>query len=241
VLDARFDRRWLFRREVRRELLERYGRQKVYEGGLSVRTTLDPKLQLMARKALVDGLVRYDEAHGWHGHGQVDRSRPGLGRRAGRHSATGRHKAVAPRRRSRRQTDISARIGLQPDRDPSGAVGQDRETGSVAADGTKWTGKEAARARKARRRRLCRAGRRAVGRISPAADTRSVGACVAMDPFTGRVFAMVGGFSYDQSEFNRATQAMRQPGSSFKPFVYATALDKRLYAIVNRPRRPDRH
>ena len=48
---------------------------------------------------------------------------------------------------------------------------------------------------------------------------------VAMDPYTGRVFAMVGGFSFDQSEFNRATQALRQPGSSFKPFVYATALD----------------
>ena len=51
------------------------------------------------------------------------------------------------------------------------------------------------------------------------------GAIVAMDPFTGRVHAMVGGFSFDQSEFNRASQAMRQPGSSFKPIVYATALD----------------
>ena len=48
---------------------------------------------------------------------------------------------------------------------------------------------------------------------------------VAMDPHTGRVLAMVGGFSYSQSEFNRATQAMRQPGSSFKPIVYAAALD----------------
>ena len=56
-----------FAEEVRRELSERYGEQKLYEGGLSVRTTLDPKMQLMARKALVDGLVRYDEAHGWHG------------------------------------------------------------------------------------------------------------------------------------------------------------------------------
>ena len=56
-----------FAEEVRRELSERYGEQKLYEGGLSVRTTLDPKLQLMARKALVDGLVRYDEAHGWRG------------------------------------------------------------------------------------------------------------------------------------------------------------------------------
>jgi penicillin-binding protein 1A len=51
------------------------------------------------------------------------------------------------------------------------------------------------------------------------------GAMVVMDPATGRVLAMVGGFSYDQSQFNRATQAMRQPGSSFKPIVYATALD----------------
>ena len=51
------------------------------------------------------------------------------------------------------------------------------------------------------------------------------GAIIAMDPYTGRVFSMVGGFSFDQSEFNRATQAMRQPGSSFKPFVYSTALD----------------
>ncbi len=51
------------------------------------------------------------------------------------------------------------------------------------------------------------------------------GAIVAMDPWTGRVLAMVGGFSFDQSQFNRATQALRQPGSSFKPFVYAAALD----------------
>ncbi len=48
---------------------------------------------------------------------------------------------------------------------------------------------------------------------------------VVMDPHTGRVLAMVGGFSFDQSQFNRATQALRQPGSSFKPIVYAAALD----------------
>ena len=51
------------------------------------------------------------------------------------------------------------------------------------------------------------------------------GAIAVMDPWTGRVLALVGGFSYDQSQFNRATQALRQPGSSFKPFVYAAALD----------------
>ena len=51
------------------------------------------------------------------------------------------------------------------------------------------------------------------------------GAMVVMDPWTGRVLAMVGGFSFDQSQFNRATQAYRQPGSSFKPIVYSSALD----------------
>ena len=51
------------------------------------------------------------------------------------------------------------------------------------------------------------------------------GAIVALDPHTGRVLAMVGGFSFGASEFNRATQASRQPGSAFKPFVYAAALD----------------
>ena len=51
------------------------------------------------------------------------------------------------------------------------------------------------------------------------------GAIVAMDPHTGRVLALVGGFSYGQSQFNRAVQALRQPGSAFKPFVYAAALD----------------
>ena len=56
-----------FAEEVRREIAERYGEQKLYEGGLSIRATLDPKMQAMARKALVDGLVRYDEARGWRG------------------------------------------------------------------------------------------------------------------------------------------------------------------------------
>ena len=60
-----------FAEEVRRELNDRYGDKKLYEGGLSVRTTLDPKMQLMARKALVDGLVRFDEAHGFRGADQA--------------------------------------------------------------------------------------------------------------------------------------------------------------------------
>jgi penicillin-binding protein 1A len=213
-----------FAEEVRRELLERYGEQKLYEGGLSVRTTLDPKLQLTARKALVDGLVHYDEAHGWHGvvksidlgqdWGLALAEIPQLG-------------DVKPWRLAvvLDANDASARIGLQPERDKAGAVGPARETGYITIEGSKWTGR--------RPNKLVKPGD--VVYVEPVAGKageyrlRQIpevsGACVAMDPFTGRVLAMVGGFSFDQSEFNRATQAMRQPGSSFKPFVYAAAID----------------
>jgi penicillin-binding protein 1A len=213
-----------FAEEVRRELSERYGEQKLYEGGLSVRTTLDPKLQLMARKALVDGLVLYDEAHGWHGVVRTVDLGQDWGLALAEIPELG---DVKPWRLAvvLDANDISARIGLQPERDRSGEVGGARQTGSITADGTKWTGR--------RPNKVVKPGD--VVYVEPVAGKdgeyrlRQIpevsGACVAMDPYTGRVLAMVGGFSYDQSEFNRATQAMRQPGSSFKPFVYSTALD----------------
>jgi penicillin-binding protein 1A len=213
-----------FAEEVRRELSERYGEQKLYEGGLSVRTTLDPKMQLMARKALVDGLVRYDEAHGWHGTIKTIDLGQDWGVPLGDIPEYG---DIKPWRLAvvLDVADASMRIGLQPERDKSGALGPDRETGSVSADGMKWTGRKP--------KALAKPGD--VVYVEPVAGKageyrlRQIpevsGACVAMDPFTGRVLAMVGGFSYDQSEFNRATQAQRQPGSSFKPLVYAAALD----------------
>jgi penicillin-binding protein 1A len=213
-----------FAEEVRRELSERYGEQKLYEGGLSVRTTLDPKMQLMARKALVDGLVRYDEAHGWHG---VVKSID-LGQDWGVSLADiPQYGDVKPWRLAvvLDANDISARIGLQPERDKSGELGAERETGSITADGTKWTGRRPNRVVKPGDVVYVEPVTGKVGEYRLRQIPEVSGACVAMDPFTGRVLAMVGGFSFDQSEFNRATQAMRQPGSSFKPIVYATALD----------------
>jgi penicillin-binding protein 1A len=213
-----------FAEEVRRELSERYGEQKLYEGGLSVRTTLDPKLQLMARKALVDGLVRYDEAHGWHGTVKTIDLGQDWGVPLGEVPEYG---DIKPWRLAvvLDVTDTDLRVGLQPERDKSGALNAARETGTVDADGMKWTNKKP--------RALAKPGD--VVYVEPVAGQDGAfrlrqipevsGACVAMDPFTGRVLAMVGGFSYDLSEFNRATQAQRQPGSSFKPFVYAAAID----------------
>ncbi len=214
-----------FAEEVRRDLLDRYGEKKLYEGGLSVRTTIDPKMQLMARKALVDGLVRFDEAHGFRGPMRsIDISRdwgitlaeiPALG-------------DVQPWRLAvvLDTSDGQARVGLQPAKEKSGEIVRERVTAILAREGMSWTNKASVRSALQPGDVIYvepMDGKPGQVRLRQIPDIS--GALVAMDPFTGRVFAMVGGFSYDQSEFNRATQALRQPGSSFKPFVYATALD----------------
>ena len=214
-----------FAEGVRRDIAERYGEESLYEGGLLIRSTLDPKMQAMARKALVDGLVRFDEARGWRGaHQKIDLAGREWGVALAEVPAMG---DVQPWRLAvvLEVARGQAKVGLQPRREASGQMVKDRETGTVTADGVKWTRRPVERAV-------------AVGDVvfvEPLADKpgqfrlRQIpeisGAIVAMDPNTGRVHAMVGGFSYDQSEFNRAIQAMRQPGSSFKPIVYATALD----------------
>ena len=215
-----------FAEEVRRELSERYGEQKLYEGGLSVRTTLDPKLQLMARKALVDGLVRYDEAHGWHGVVKIDRPRPGLGRAR---SATFPNTATSSRGASPSCSTSPTRrraSACSPSATSRARSVAERETGTVDRRRDEVDRQEA-QARSLKPGDVVYvepiAGKDGEYRLRQIPEVS--GACVAMDPFTGRVLAMVGGFSYDQSEFNRATQAQRQPGSSFKPFVYAAALD----------------
>ncbi len=214
-----------FAEDVRRELSEKYGEKKLYEGGLSVRTTLDPKLQLMARKALVDGLVRFDEAHGFRGAMRNINVAQDWGVTLAEVPSLG---DVKPWRLAvvLDVTDASARIGLQPPREKSGEVSSERETGVLPMDGMRWTRKPTVRQALQPGDVIYaepvegKAGQYRLRQIPDIA-----GGIIAMDPYTGRVLAMVGGFSYDQSEFNRATQAFRQPGSSFKPIVYATALD----------------
>ena len=222
-----------FAEEVRRELFDRYGEKKLYDGGLSVRTSLDPKLQVLARKTLTDGLVRYDEAHGWRGAvTKIDVSGDWGVKLADVKALTD----ISPWRLAvvLEVSDQSARIGLQPGREPGGNISKERDVGIVPLDGMKWAKTGA------------KTGGKAVSKVNQVLspgdvvyvesaklagqyDLRQIpeisGAIVVEDPWTGRVLAMVGGFSYDQSQFNRATQALRQPGSSFKPLVYAAALD----------------
>jgi penicillin-binding protein 1A len=229
-----------FAEEVRRDLFERYGEKKLYEGGLSVRTTLDPKLQAIARKTMANGLVNYDEAQGWRGAmSKLDISGDWGVKLADVKSLSD----VTPWRMAvvLESDDKSARIGFQPGRELGGAVSKERQTGLITLDGVRWA-KDASGPTRGR------APTKVSQVLSPGdviyadplitKDGKSVdgeyrlrqlplvsGAMVAMDPWTGRVLAMVGGFSFDQSQFNRATQAYRQPGSSFKPIVYSSALD----------------
>jgi penicillin-binding protein 1A len=213
-----------FAEEVRRELNDRYGDKKLYEGGLSVRATLDPKMQLMARKALADGLVRFDEAHGWRGPVKQIEIGSDWGQALGQIPALG---DVAPWRLAvvLDVNDASARIGLQPPKEKSGEISRERETGVVTADGARWTRKKLKQVFAPGDVVYVEAIEGKPGQYRLRQIPEISGAIVAMDPYTGRVFAMVGGFSFDQSAFNRATQALRQPGSSFKPFVYSAALD----------------
>ncbi|MEE7477435.1 penicillin-binding protein 1A [Methylobacterium hispanicum] len=211
-----------FTEEVRREISERYGEKKLYEGGLSVRATLDPKMQAWARKALTDGLVRYDQSHGWRGPvAKVDLAGRDWGMAAAEVPALG---DVAPWRLAVVLGNGAGglQIGLQPRREASGQVSKDRETGVLAPEGMRWAGRASLQAGDMVYVEAMDNGR---GTYRLRQKPEVSGAIVAMDPYTGRVHAMVGGFSYDESEFNRATQAMRQPGSSFKPIVYAAALD----------------
>jgi len=179
----------------------------------------------MARKALIDGLVRYDEERGgWRG----PVSTLDLAAAADWGVALAGVRPLADVQPWELAVVLEiggegARIGLRPEVAISGAVDEARVTGTLAAEGVRWTGQSVDGALDVGD--VVYVERQGAGSYRLRQVPEVSGAIVAMDPHTGRVKAMVGGFSYDQSEFNRATQALRQPGSSFKPFVYATALD----------------
>ena len=224
-----------FAEEVRRYIYDNFTEKKLYEGGLSVRTTLDPKMQVLARKVLVDGFVNFDEQQGYRGAVQKLDPAGDWGIKLADVKALSdiglwRLAIVLE------ADDASARIGLQPGREPGGVLSKQRETGTIALEGAKWAKPTSGPTRGKAPTKVSQvlaagdvvyveplAGKDGQFRLRQVPEVS--GAIVAMDPQTGRVLAMAGGFSYDQSQFNRATQALRQPGSSFKPFVYAAALD----------------
>lgn len=211
-----------FLEEVRRELIAKFGESSeggrnpfsVYDGGLWIRTSLDPKVQSYAEEALRDGFIRYDGGRGWTG--PIKTLDPGTGwaqRLAGANLGAG-----YPEWRVAMVLDKGngqARIGFA-----------NGKTGVLPAWGAtmprRGTATSAFDAMKAGDVILVKAeGNAWVLRSVPAIS----GGMVVQDPHTGRVLAMQGGFDSRIQSYNRATQAQRQPGSSFKPFVYAAALD----------------
>ena len=237
-----------FAEEVRRELLARYGEKALYQGGLSVRTSLDARLQAAADKALRDGLIAYDRGS-WRlaRRRRPYRSRPATGRRgsqpsrcrpAPRRSAGSSRWCCAPR-------PTAPTIGLKdgetgripfaqmrwarPLRDDGTLGAAPRNAADVVKPGDLVLVEPLAETAKPAPTRRKAVAAKPAGPARPLYNLCQIpevsGAVVAIDPHTGRVLAMSGGFSFEISQFNRATQAKRQPGSSIKPFVYLTALE----------------
>ena len=223
-----------FAEEVRRTLLTTYGEDKLYSGGLSVRTTLDPKLQQIARRVLIDGLVDFDRQKGWRGPVAKIDITGDWGAALGKVESPG---DIQPWRLGivLKLEPTKATVGLRPEKQQDGTLVDKREAVEIGFDEVKWA-KSAAK----------KGPLKTVGDVLSLGDVIYVapkdpkdlggtwslmqipevgGAIVALDPHTGRVFADVGGFSFAMSEFDRAIQAKRQPGSSFKPFVYSAAID----------------
>ena len=215
-----------FAEEVRRELVDRFGTEQLYGGGLSVRTTLDPRLQEIANLVLRQGLEEYDRRHGWRGAlAQVDF--PGFQWQE--------RLAEIPRPSGLGGQVLAVVIALGVDRAEIGLAGGG--TGFIPMTELAW-------ARPWRENQRVGPVPKSPGDVLAEGDVVAVqpledvegafrlhqipnieGALVALDPHTGRVLAMVGGYSFATSEFNRATQARRQPGSAFKPIVYLAAME----------------
>ncbi|MFN3938602.1 MAG: penicillin-binding protein 1A [Gemmobacter sp.] len=220
-----------FTDEIRRQLSGTFGEKEFFGGGLAIRATVDPDMQKVAARALREGLEKYDRGLGiWRGTreelpaevlGDETRWRAALAAVQVPRDIEGWYPAVVLETGGN-----SARIGIE------GIEGTDHVI--PAADVT-WARKRQADGRLGPRARvpgdLVSVGevvlvRRREGNQWSLRQVPEVqGAFMAMDVNSGRVIAMQGGFSYQDTVFNRATQALRQPGSSFKPFVYAAALD----------------
>ena len=233
-----------FTDEIRRQLSRDFGEGEFFSGGLTVRATLDPEMQDVAALALQEALENYDRSKGiWRGTGQVlpeDRLADPDWREALAELDLPRdinvggqwHLAVV-----RRLGNYAAQIGIE-------GIEDDEDGHWILREDVQWASREVVETED---------GEKAGPKASVAADLLTLGevvyvraelddegnfdrwtlrqipgvqgAFMAMDVHNGRVLAMQGGFDYSASVFNRATQAMRQPGSAFKPFVYAAALD----------------
>ncbi len=219
-----------FQEEVRRELEKRFGTEQVHEAGLKVQTTLDLDLQQTANRAVEDGLAAYERRHGWASRGKLenvlddgstldDFRHPDWALKSNPGDYV--HALVT----SVLPLEIHARIG-PPSQDPAH---QDQDEVVLLPGDWQWTGAhhgdDLVKPGDVIYIHLADAMEGTARRATLEQDSGAQGALMAMDNTTGDVLAMVGGRDYALSQFNRATQAERQTGSSFKPYVYATAIE----------------
>ena len=196
--------------EARRIVSDKYGYDALYKGGLSIRTPLNSNYQIEALKALREGLEEYDRRHGWRG-------------------------PIINLETKDWQNNIQKFI---PDKSLNWKLArvidvnkltikietENKEEGFIDFQNIAWTRKESFEDL-VRLNDIIYVQKIKKNKWNLKQLPKINGAIVVMDPYTGRVLAMVGGFSFKLSEFNRATQAKRQPGSAFKPFIYAAALE----------------
>ena len=199
-----------FVEDVRKDVIEKLGYDKVYKEGLNINTPINLRLQKIATESLRNGLIQYDKRKGWRGSITNKKSLKDWQKDLKKFKLEKSINWKLARVNSIKQFSIEIET-------------ENKKKGFIKYSDISWTKKEF--------RELFTIGDIIyVKKIKD--DYYSLkqlpevnGGIVVMDPFTGRVVALSGGFSFKESEFNRATQALRQPGSAFKPFVYALALE----------------
>ena len=196
--------------DVRKDVIDKYGYDKVYKQGFNIKTPLDLELQKIATQSLRNGLQEFDKRKGWRG-------------------PLSNIKKYKNWKKDLKDLNLEKSLGWELavvtriDKFETVIKTQNDDNGTINFNDIDWTRKEF--------KKLFKIGdiiyvkKLSDGNYSLKQLPRANGGIVVMDPYSGRVLALSGGFSFKQSEFNRASQAKRQPGSAFKPFIYALALE----------------
>lgn len=242
-----------FVQELRRDLIDSYGEESLQQGGLSIRSTIDTKLQLAAQTALQNGLIAYDRRHGWRGPiTTLDPKDKDVVEALGEVELPGGYgtwEAALVTKMGSKGAELLLTDGatiLLPAEEVEWAATYAPEKGRaglqigqvvLAELRRKVLNADEAAAPSAEERALDPDGSETdipepepmlvpVGNATLRQVPEVDGSLIALDPHTGRILAMQGGYSFFKSSYNRVTQSKRQPGSSFKPFVYAAALER---------------
>ncbi|MFB6359264.1 MAG: penicillin-binding protein 1A, partial [Thiohalorhabdaceae bacterium] len=236
--------------EVRRRMVERYGKERAYTEGFRVFTTVQPQAQTQARRAVQKGLLDYTYRHGYKGpeaHVDLDKLRERPGDQTG--DASLREKLLHRLEKLQKVGPLHTGVvlGLGPKNPGADWQGPAKSARVLLADGREitlpWRGLRWARPYQSPTEQgpkpekaadvlspgdIIRMEKRPKGPWFLSQIPEVQGSLVAMQPDSGRIRAMIGGFDPSLSQYNRATQARRQPGSAFKPFLYAAGLEKGL-------------